>query len=291
MATWIKMTPERDRWLAKRLGPGAPNVSGLVGIRAVMYVFWIHWKNRLLRTEARRVNFCIIGAQKSGTSALASHLKMQPEVLFSSRKEVFYFSNFRHFWAPRRLKSKTNHDWYHQHFDWSRKSALVGEATPMYLNHQKVPQRMRQYNPEMKIIAVLRNPVDRLVSAWNMYRSKNQTHLDFREWCAANPRTMTAGLYALNIERWQSEFAEPSSILWIRYDDLKTQPRAVLQSIHSHLGLPAPSAMEPPKKNVHPYITKVTLQDRLDMHAFYEEDIRKVEEILGWDLSAWNQVG
>lgn len=284
------MTPARERWLAKRLGPKAPNIAGLVGIRAVIYVLWIHWKNRLLRTEARRVNFCIIGAQKSGTSALASHLKKQPDVLFSSRKEVFYFNNHRHFWPPRKRTSQTNYDWYHQHFDWSQKSHRVGEATPMYLNHPKVPQRMRQYNPEMKIIAVLRNPVDRLISAWNMYRSKGQTHLDFNAWCEANPKTLVSGFYAPNIERWRSHFPDSSSILWVRYDDLKIQPRAVLQSIHKHLGLSSPSAMEPPKKNVHPYRSNVTSQNRLDLLSFYEEDIKQVEELLGWDLSEWNQV-
>ena len=283
-----KMTASWERRLQRWAGPSGPNVAGLVTVGAGLYVLWIAAKNRWLRTTPRRVNFCIIGAQKAGTSALASHLKAQPDVLFASRKEVFYFTDWRKF---RKAELAAGRQWYHQHFDWSRRAEWVGEATPMYLNWPHIPQRMKAYNPQMKLVAILRNPVDRAVSAWNMFNAKGQTQLDLPTWLAEEPQAIEIGRYAQWIEVWHAAYPPSSgALLWLKYEELRDDPATALAAVHGHLGLPAPRTATLPQRNVHPYRQKREAFDRSAVLAHFREDIDRVEALLGWDCSDWRQV-
>jgi hypothetical protein len=252
----------------------------------------VSWKNRLLKRQPRRVNFLIIGAQKAGTTALASQLKSYPEVLFASRKEVFYFTNWHRF--GKGITKAVNEAWYHQHFDWANPAPLVGEATPMYLSDAWASKRVKRYNPQMKLVAILRHPLHRAVSAWNMFRAKGQTRLTVPVWLAETPGALESSRYAEWIRAWNDAFPpddQHPGVLWLKYEDLRDDPGTTLQRVHAYLGLPAPATAEIPKRNVHPYPKKQAEDfDRLEVLALFLEDIDEVESLLGWDCADWRQV-
>ena len=128
------------------------------------------------------VNFLIIGAQKSGTSALADFLKTHPQIAFAKKwrkhhKEVHYFDNDKRFSRP--LK---NHKFYHKYFRHTKKHhKAIGEATPVYIYWEPALRRIYDYNPAMKLIVLLRNPVERAYSQYQMCKSKGEVTCSFRE--------------------------------------------------------------------------------------------------------------
>lgn len=107
--------------------------------------------------------FLIIGAQKGGTSSLHNYLSYHPQLQASFRKEVRYFS----------LKElyERGEEWYCRQFGYEPDSSKIRfESTPDYLLVPEVPQRIYETIPQAKLIAVLRDPVKRCVSAWSMFR-------------------------------------------------------------------------------------------------------------------------
>jgi sulfotransferase family protein len=108
--------------------------------------------------------FLIIGAQKSGTSSLHFYLNAHPEIVRGRLKENNFFNDETNY--------KKGITWYENHFKHPLKTnKLFFEASPIYLYNKKSAERIYNYNPGMKLIAILRNPVDRAYSSWNMYRN------------------------------------------------------------------------------------------------------------------------
>ncbi len=107
-------------------------------------------------------DYCIIGAQKSGTTSLYSYLALHPQVKPSYVKEIHYYN--KHYGNG--LK------WYRAHFpvgslDPSCRNFITGEASTMYLHDTKTPVRMFKDVPDVKLMLVLRNPVDRAISHYH----------------------------------------------------------------------------------------------------------------------------
>lgn len=138
---------------------------------------------RLQMTGPLRVlpDFLVIGAPKCGTTSLYGYLAQHPSVLPALGKEVRFFDQFRH--RPLR--------WYRGHFPtrWAVRRAgrevggrvLTGEATPTYLMSPVAPGRAHAVVPEAKLIALLRNPVDRAYSNYQMEVRHGTETLSFEE--------------------------------------------------------------------------------------------------------------
>lgn len=111
-------------------------------------------------------DFLIIGAQKAGTTSLYNYLLFHPQIMGNKTwKEIRYFD------------LKENYDqgfgWYLSHFPnkLSKGEKLTFDASPGYLYFPYIPQLIKQDLGDIKMIAILRNPVDRAYSAWKMYHS------------------------------------------------------------------------------------------------------------------------
>ena len=133
----------------------------------------------------------IIGAQKAGTTALYYYLAEHPRIVPSREKEIGFFvpelfadwpehPNHRilctpggtAFDDPRSYQLAAA--WYHSQFPLPHElgaERITFEATPEYLYYPRVARRIFEYDPGMKLIVLLRDPIDRAFSAWNMYRS------------------------------------------------------------------------------------------------------------------------
>jgi len=115
-----------------------------------------------------RPNFLVIGAQKGGTTALYRYLREHPAVLCATPKEVHYFN----------VEYQRSPGWYLAHFPLTTRGAAVrrrlgvrpavGEVTPAYLFHPRVPERVHAFDPGLKLVAVLRDPVERAYSQYQM---------------------------------------------------------------------------------------------------------------------------
>ena len=120
--------------------------------------------NGLLPNQAPE--FIIVGAQKAGTTSLHAYLSQSVKLLASFPKEVNYFATDQYY--------DHGKDWYHKHFTdvrLSRKRPVVAfDASPNYLYRRKAARRIFEYDPGVKIIILLREPVSRAYSAWNMFR-------------------------------------------------------------------------------------------------------------------------
>jgi len=133
--------------------------------------------------------FIIIGAGKSGTTSLYRHLAEHPEVFMSPKKEPNFFAfegkqlDFR---GPRddaaKNRSITTKDEYLELFSGVRKEKAIGEASPVYIYSEMAAERIHHYLPDAKLVAILRQPVDRAYSAFMMMvRTGRESCGDFKE--------------------------------------------------------------------------------------------------------------
>ncbi|MFN8451844.1 MAG: sulfotransferase [Anaerolineae bacterium] len=127
-------------------------------------------------TAARRLEpqFAIIGGQKCGTTSLYAYLLQHPRVV-SLFKEVHFFDN--NYYKGRR--------WYRAQFPLagapSEDALITFDASPYYLFHPAAPQRVAALYPDMKLIALLRNPVDRAYSHYSHNRQSTAEKLSFED--------------------------------------------------------------------------------------------------------------
>lgn len=107
--------------------------------------------------QRMKPSFLILGAQKCGTTTLYEHITGNKQVLASTMKEIHYFDN----------NFTKNLNWYHAHFPLDiYNDHITGEATPFYLFHPLVAQRVKKTFPDIKLIIILRNPVKRAFSQY-----------------------------------------------------------------------------------------------------------------------------
>lgn len=113
----------------------------------------------------KRIDFIIIGVQKCGTTALFTFLNQHPNLIGSTHKEISFF-NLEHLY-------KLGYDYYHSFFKFKSYNDYYFEASSLYLqyNNSISAKRIFEYNPNIKLIVLIRDPIKRAYSAFNMYRS------------------------------------------------------------------------------------------------------------------------
>jgi len=125
----------------------------------------------MLKTmEVKKPNFFIVGAAKSGTTALYTYLKQHPEIFMYDRKETRFFGSdlyerFPHF----HLFHRPDLDEYLSYFKDVTFEKRIGEATPSYLVSERAAKEIKEFNSKAKIIIMLRNPVDLLYSVHSQH--------------------------------------------------------------------------------------------------------------------------
>lgn len=161
------------------------------------------WCRNLVRAKP---DFLIIGAQKCGTTSLYQYLARHPSVAPASRKEIQYFSE----------QYGRGPAWYRGHFPslairdparlLGRRRLVTGEATPYYLFHPHAPRRVHQTLPAVKLIAMLRDPVDRAYSHHRYHSKLGDESLSFEEAIEAEPERLAGELEKLlRDERYASD--------------------------------------------------------------------------------------
>lgn len=201
-----------------------------------------------------RPNFLIIGAAKSGTTALWHYLRQHPQIYMSPRKHTRHFAyevadpGFRGPGPenPSVPYALVDNDAYHALFNDVEEETAVGEASHSYLYRPEAPGRIRAYAPGMKLIAMLRDPVERAFSHHRqMIRDGREPIGDFalaleEEGARVRDRWwpdfhyVRMGLYNGQLKRYFDLF-ERDQIRVYLYDDFRTNPSGVLQDIFRFL--------------------------------------------------------
>ena len=200
-------------------------------------------------------NFLVIGAMKAGTTALSFYLEQHPQVYMSPIKEPNFFAfegeDLYSRW-PNDQKgvnklSVTDLETYRALFSEASDERAIGEASHWYLYSPKAPERIRHYVPQAKLIAVLRNPVDRAYSHFlHSVRTRTERVNDFaralREEETGNREEwnfehyVDRGFYYTQLKRYFDIFDRNQIKIYL-HEDLNHDTAGVLQDTFSFLGV------------------------------------------------------
>lgn len=213
----------------------------------------------------------------------------------ANRKEVHFFDNERIF-----IQRDIDYSAYHAFFSPSPSQHLLGEATPIYMYWYDAARRIWQYNPAMKIIVVLRNPIERAFSHWNMERDRNADSLPFlkaiqseSERCrVALPSQhrvfsyVDRGFYVEQLRRLWTYFPR-SQVLVLRHEELKARPDASLDNICRFLKLESIGPVRGLNVHSRPYTSTMSRKEWAYLRDIFEYEIRALERLLDWDCGSW----
>jgi hypothetical protein len=197
----------------------------------------------------KRVGFLIAGAQKAGTTALFDYLAELPELELPKIKEAHFFDEEETIdWA--------SPDYGRYHALFSDPARLWGEATPIYCYWPNALERIRDYNPAMKLILLFRDPIERAWSHWKMEYARGKESEPF-DWCIRDGRARMAegtpypgfhrvfsyverGFYGRQLDRALGLFPR-EQLLLLGSERLKRDPTGAIRMICDFLGVSRPA--------------------------------------------------
>ena len=173
-------------------------------------------------------NFIIPGAGKSGTNSLRSYLNEHPQIYFCRAKEPNFFAH----------AYDLGEGWYQGLFNPTNGETAAGEASTHYFWYPKAPKRIHAYNPDMRLVVSLRDPVKRAYSDYTAKLSRAGESRSFREIVDSDTTLLAHSRYYSNLQRYLDIFPR-EQIHIIVFDDFITDRNAVLAGICDFLGVNA----------------------------------------------------
>lgn len=257
-------------------------------------------KWQLIRDTLKPVNhldFLIIGSQKGGTTSLNYYLSEHPNVISSMIKEMPFWSNQVH----RGL------EWYFSHFppipqDYK---CLVGEANPINFNSPEVAKNLVQFFPKVKLILLLRNPIDRAISHYYHWVSLKWEHRSFEEvvrqeieqlqdqtidfWAKLTQSQfqgyLAKGFYIHFLKKWMEIFPKEQFLI-LKSEDFYANPDQGTTQVLQFLGLPEYHLQKYPQYNTRPY-SPISQSTRALLQNYFQPYNQQLEEFLRMQLN-WN---
>lgn len=238
-----------------------------------------------------KVTFLIAGVQKGGTTALFDYLGDYADVALSDEKELHFFDDEAHDWKT------PDYDAYHARFP-DPAGRPCGEATPIYTYWPGSLERIAAYNPAMKLVVVLRDPVQRAWSHWRMEYARGVETNPFA-WCIREGRQrlfqaqpwghhrefsyVERGFYGEQMERLYGLFPK-SQVLALTSDALRADPGPTLAEVRGFLGLkrgktPAPRESHLGREMDYP--SELTAADIDHLREVYAPDAERLAALTG----------
>ena len=257
--------------------------------------------------DTPRPTFVIIGAQRCATRWLRFNLDQHPDVFVPTVPLDYFAPGVPPFEGPpfgdARRTTQTSARWYGLQFVAAEDVACVGDWSPTYLaavNHPgSVAIRMDETLPDVRLVAVVRQPVDRLRSA---VARAVQTGLlapgtDLVELVeGGDPRVdaldlVAGGRYARTLHPFVKRFGD--RLLVLRHDEVVRDPGGAYESVLRHIGADPdfrPDGLERPRFTTRGLDELVPLDgaDRRRLYRLFRSDVEELEALLDWDLSAWD---
>ena len=263
---------------------------------------------RILSSRLRLLpDFIIIGAQRAGTTSLYNYIINHPWASPAFIKEVHYFdNNFHH-----------GTDWYRAFFPTilykqykriiTHNQFVTGESSPFYLCHPHAARRIKTLLPEIKLIVILRNPVDRAYSHYHHHVQLGIESLSFEEAISQEPNRLTGeyehmvadhdyysynyqaysyltrGIYADQLTSWFS-FFDSSQLLILDFAGLQKTPQNIMGIVNSFLGLPSRELREYPKFHESSYLP-MKESTRQQLNNYFMPHNHRLSQITGMEYN------
>ena len=299
-------------------------------------------------------NFLLIGAAKSGTSSLYYYLKQHPDIFMPAsrdQKEPDFFTlegqtqeRLGPFGSFQMKSAITDLKTYQQLFTDVNDEKAIGEASTSYIYSQTAAQRIHNYIPDAKIVAILRDPAERAYSHFLFSLSNGrEPHPNFEQALKEEEQRINdgwsfqwhhrrRGFYFEQLERYYTIFG-PSNVHVCLYEDLRSEPQKLLKSIfdflevdnsflantnkkHNPTKVPKNQTLNsllnkpnPLKDTIKQFLPKGVRQKitqplkdknlgkpelpkrvRKELISGYHDDILKLQDLIGRDLSLWLEV-
>ena len=247
-------------------------------------------------------DFLIIGAQKGGTTFLYNVLRRHPHFKAAVRKEIHFFD------TPRFRRGV---DWYRTRFPQQQQRngqrVITGEASPYYLFYPHAARRIAEAIPQAKLIALLRNPIDRAYSDYqHTFRQGNET-LGFKEALDAEEERLrgekekiladesyrslnyrrysylSRGIYVDQLKEWHRYF-DLEQLLIVKSEDFFDCPSETLELVVKFLGLPERDIEIGGGRNTGGYSEPMDSDTRQWLREYYEPHNKRLYEYLGVDF-------
>jgi Sulfotransferase domain len=239
----------------------------------------------------------IVGTQKGGTTALFEFLSEHRQISTPrALKEVHFFDDEAMF------AGRPNYGKYESLFGSDAHAIVRLEATPIYMYWAPVASRLAAYNPETKLIMILRDPVERAISQWEMEFSRGTETEAFesaleregehlgREEQHRVRSYIDRGFYGVQIRRLLRYFPREQMLL-LKQDDLLAEHQKTLRRVYQFLGVDEPASfplqriIRPTEKSMLLPSIPADLRERLS--RVFVSDLEDVERMTGLDVGDW----
>ncbi len=247
----------------------------------------------------QNLHFLIAGVQKAGTTALWHYLSQHQQIRFGSRKELHFFDNERLNW------DSPDYELLHREFaeDSRDKGLVFGDATPICTYWTPCHKRIHTYNPNIKLIISLRDPIERAFSHWRMETRRNAEDLPFSEAIRNGRNRVTEqaqrdglhrvysyverGFYALQIMKLLDLFPR-EQLLFLRSNAIAEDRALTLARIATFLDISGFPDMPANRLHVAPMDgAELSRADIAYLRSLYREDVIKLSKILGASFDNW----
>jgi Sulfotransferase domain len=179
--------------------------------------------------KSLKPDFLIVGAEKSGTTWLKHVLNENPEIFIPSEKEIHFFD--------KEINYKKGMKWYREYFK-KHENQTCGEITPGYLSGSALcAERIKASLPNVKLIAILRNPIDRAISNYHMLSIAGLVKSNITKHLIPGDPIVEKGKYKKQLLPFFNLF-ESNSILLLKYDRINNDSKALIAEIEKFLGVP-----------------------------------------------------
>lgn len=249
-------------------------------------------------------DFIIVGAQKAGTTSLHHYLQQHPLVLPPSSKEVHYFD----------YGYSRGENWYRGHFARTAEkleletqlgaAVLTFEASPYYMYHPLAIERMAADLPGVRVIAMLRDPIDRTFSHYWHEKKKDQDDLSLAEAIAQEPERLAGeaekirqdpayqswahqhfsyvdrSRYAPQVERLQTVLGAENVCL-IKSEAFFADPETETERVFGFLELEPAHGIDYAPQNVGGYDDRIPADVRASLRKIFAQDYARLRQIVG----------
>ena len=230
------------------------------------------------------IDYLCIGAAKAGTMSIIKALNIHPGI-FCKEGETHFFDELE--LTPSNIKS------YESSFNSNKK--LVGEKSPSYCYLQYAIDRIYRYNPSIKLILLLREPVSRTFSHYNMEDKRERaipinlnTLVQLKDIRSRDTHYVERGYYDEIIEYILSKFHKDNLYIGIA-EEIKANPQVEYNKIYNFLGVKDIKITS--NLNIHEgtYKNKISRDLELKLYNVYKSHNEKLYELLGRKIDIWEK--
>lgn len=253
----------------------------------------------IVPAQEKKLDFILGGVQKSGTTALSRYLEDLPGVHLQSTEIHFFDDEVGVDW------SAPDYGAYHRRVGGSDQ-VLRGDSTPIYLYWPNSLERIRAYAPDIRLVFIFRDPIERAWSQWRMEYARGLETQSFA-WCVRQGRERLAysetpgfhrvrsyverGFYGSQVEHLLGLFS-PDQVLFLRSEDLEQEAGRVLTQVCDFIGAPAPvGPITPRRERVGAQIGRaaMTSEDISLLRRIFDPEMEAFTDLTGLQVARWRR--